>query len=195
VSRVAAIILAAGDSTRMGTQKLLLPVGNERLIQRVVRTARDSQLDPIVVVTGRDHDALAPLIHGVAIVVRNLDPSRGMLSSVRVALEALPEDVASIILFLGDQPACDSRQVRALVHTNGRIVVPTFDGRRGHPMKFSMEFRDEILARYDDAGLRGLLRAHASEVIEVPIDDPGVLIDVDTPEEYEAELRRLLNPE
>ncbi|MFM1920247.1 MAG: hypothetical protein RLZZ303_1881 [Candidatus Hydrogenedentota bacterium] len=189
------MILAAGDSTRMGRQKLLLPVGNERLIQRVVRTARDSQLDPIVVVTGRDHDALAPLIHGVATVVRNLDPSRGMLSSVRVALEALPEDVASVILFLGDQPACDSRQVRALVHTNGRIVVPTFDGRRGHPMKFSMEFRDEILARYDDAGLRGLLRAHASEVIEVPIDDPGVLIDVDTPEEYEAELRRLLNPE
>lgn len=195
MSRIAGIILAAGDSTRMGTQKLLLPVGNERLIERVVRIARESALGPIVVVTGRDHESISPLLDATTIVARNPDPSRGMLSSVRTALEAMPKGIDAVVLFLGDQPACDSRQVRMLVDNEGPIVVPVHDGRRGHPMKFSMEFREEILSGYDDEGLRGLLRIHANGVVEVPMDDPGVLIDVDTPEEYEAEMRRLMRTE
>lgn len=190
MSRVAAIILAAGDSTRMGTQKLLLPVGNECLIQRVVRVAREAALEPIVVVTGRDHDLIVPLVGEGVIVVRNTDPSRGMLSSVRTALNALPGESLSAVLFLGDQPACSFPQVEALLRARADIAVPVFNGRRGHPLYFSLRHREAILKRYDDTGLRGLLTDHADTVVEVPLDDPGVLIDVDTPQEYEAEMRR-----
>lgn len=195
MTRIAGILLAAGDSTRMGTQKLLLPVGDESMIERVARVAVDSGLSPIVAVTGRDHDAVAALLEDHVLIVRNPDPARGMLSSIRVGLEALPDDLDAVALFLGDQPGCTVAQVKALVASNATIAVPTHEGRRGHPLLFSMRYREAILTRYDDTGLRGLLHEHADEVCEIPLDDEGVLIDVDTPPAYEAELKRLINPE
>lgn len=195
MTRIAGILLAAGDSTRMGTQKLLLPVGDESMIERVARVAMDSGLSPIVAVTGRDHDAVAALLEDHVLIARNPDPARGMLSSIRVGLEALPKDLHAVVLFLGDQPGCTVAQVKALVASNATIAVPTHEGRRGHPLLFSMRYREAILTRYDDTGLRGLLREHADEVCEIPLDDEGVLIDVDTPPAYEAELKRLVNPE
>lgn len=190
MTRIAGILLAAGDSTRMGTQKLLLPVGNESMIERIARVAMDSGLSPIVAVTGRDNDAVAAQLGDHVRLVRNPDPARGMLSSIRVGLEALPDEVKAVVLFLGDQPGCTVAQVKALIASDATIAVPTHEGRRGHPLLFSMQYREAILTRYDDTGLRGLLHEYAHEVCEIPLDDEGVLIDVDTPDEYEAEVRR-----
>ncbi len=195
MTRVAGIILAAGDSTRMGTQKLLLPVGDESMIERVARVAVDSGLSPIVAVTGRDHDAVAALLGDHVRVVRNPDPARGMLSSIRVGLEALPEDLDAVVLFLGDQPGCSVTQVQALTAAKASIAVPTHAGRRGHPLLFGIQYREAILTRYDDTGMRGLLHEYADEVREIPLEDEGVLIDVDTPDDYEAEVRRHLPAE
>jgi molybdenum cofactor cytidylyltransferase len=184
-----AIVLAAGESRRMGTQKLLLPFGDTTVAGAVVRTAQASRVDGTIVVLGADRDAirrdLAP--RGVRFAV-NEAYRLGMLSSVQAGLRALPGGSEAAVILLGDQPFLGAGVVDAVVaaYRDGLpgMVVPTFQGRRGHPVLVDLKYRDEVLAFDQSDGLRRLMRSHPGDIREVEAGDANVLRDLDTPEDY-----------
>jgi molybdenum cofactor cytidylyltransferase len=194
---ICAVVLAAGLSRRMGTPKLLLPFGGKTVIASIIDQLLQSRVDGIYVVVGGEAERISGALDGRAVnIVRNLDPERGgMLSSVRCGLAALPQPCQGALVVLGDQPAITAgvvdRMVEAFDERGGGILVPCLGGRRGHPILISMRFRDEILAQYDEVGLRGLLKAHPEEILEIEVEDAAVLADMDTPEDYRRELARL----
>ncbi len=187
---ISALVLAAGRSRRMGAQKLLLPVGGQPAIARIVDEVLRSPVDEVLVVIGPDGERIAEALAGRRVrFVTNPDAEGEMLGSVRCGLRAMSETCVGVLLVLGDQPGISAGVIAALIRAfraGGRgIVVPTHGGRRGHPLLFAMPYRDEILARYDEAGLRGLLQAHPEDVLEVEVAAPGVLVDMDVPEDYQ----------
>ena len=193
-----AVVLAAGQSRRMGTQKLLLPYAGQTVIGHVVDTVLASTLDAVYVVVGRDADRIAAALADRPItLVNNPAGESDMLASVRCGLAALPEACEAALLVLGDQPAIQAEWIDEMAHrfdqTTSGIVVPTFQGRRGHPLLLAMRYRNEILTRYDDVGLRGLLWAHGDDVLPWPAPTREILADMDLPEDYRRELaaRRL----
>jgi molybdenum cofactor cytidylyltransferase len=193
---IAAVILAAGRSRRMGTQKLLLPYGGSTVIGHVAREVLRGPVDRVVVVAGQDAGAIAQALAERPLeMVHNPDPEGDMLSSVRCGLRALPTDTEGVLVVLGDQPAITADLVARLVtafRTGDRgIVVPVHDGRRGHPLVFSARYAEELLSSHGDTGLRGLLQAHPEDVLELVVDDASVLSDMDVPADYRRELERL----
>jgi molybdenum cofactor cytidylyltransferase len=186
---ICAVVLAAGRSLRMGTQKLLLPVAGKPLIARIVDELLRSPVDETFVVTGTDGTRISEALAGRRVhFVVNPERDGDMLSSVRCGLRALPESCRAVLVVLGDQPRLTAEMVGKLIgafHQCGPgIVVPVHGQRRGHPLLFSIRFRDEILQRFDGAGLRGLLEAHPQEIAEITVEDQRVLDDVDTPENF-----------
>ena len=186
---IRAIILAAGRSRRMGVQKLLLPVGGKPMIARIVDEVLAGPVDQAFVVIGQDGARVADALSGRGVhFVSNPDVGGEMLSSVRCALGAMPQDTVAALVVLGDQPGITSDVVATLVgafRSSGRgIVVPTHGGRRGHPLLVAMHYRDEVLSRHDGIGLRGLLQAHPEDVLEVEVPTLAVLEDVDEPGDY-----------
>jgi molybdenum cofactor cytidylyltransferase len=204
---ISAIILAAGRSKRMGAQKLLLPFGGGTVIGRVAGEILRSPVGRIFIVVGADDARVVATVENELALrsagrarkffssLTNPDPASDMLSSVRCGLRALPQDCDAILVALGDQPSISGDLVAGMIGAfrgSGRgIVVPVYGGKRGHPLLFAVQYREEILNRYDDLGLRGLLRAHPKEVFELPADSAGVLSDMDYPEDYRRELGRL----
>ena len=160
------------------------------MIACVVEAVIRSKIKDTVVVTGSHHDQIATVLKFTerARLVRNPDPSRGMLSSVRCGLAAIDPSADGIAVLLGDQPGVRSEMIDAVINawikSAASIAVPKFGNRRGHPLVFDVEYREEILTKFDAIGLRGLLAAHADVVLEVPIDSTAVLEDIDTPEDY-----------
>jgi len=184
-----AVVLAAGESRRMGTQKLLLPFGDTTVVTAVVRAARASRAGRTLVVLGADRVAVRLELEprGVEFAV-NEDYQLGMLSSVQAGLRALPANADAAVIMLGDQPFLPSRVVDAVIgayEAGGQgIVVPTFQGRRGHPVLIDLRYRDEVLAIDPADGLRRLMRAHPGDILEVESGDANILRDLDTPEDY-----------
>jgi len=190
---IAAVVPAAGESRRMGTPKQLLPFGATTVLGHVVDQLLASAVDEVSVVVGHQQDRVAQSLagRGVRIVV-NEDYRAGMLSSIRTGLRALPHACEAVLVALGDQPSITPGLVDRMLEgfrTCGKgILVPVCGGKRGHPLLVSMRYRDEILACYDDVGLRGLLKTHPDDVFELGVSIPGVLLDVDDPEDYRREL-------
>lgn len=190
-----AVILAAGESRRMGTQKLLLPFGETTVVEAVVRTALDSRLDRALAVLGSDRDAIRIKLEpfGVEFAV-NEDFAKGMLSSVQTGFRALPADAEAAVVMLGDQPFLPARVIDAVIEAyraSGKgIVVPAFRGRRGHPILIGLEYRDEVLGLDPEEGLRQLIRAHPKDLFEAEVEDANILRDMDQPEDYAGELKR-----
>jgi molybdenum cofactor cytidylyltransferase len=184
-----AVVLAAGESRRMGTQKLLLPFGETTVVGAVVRTAQASRAGKVLAVLGADREAvrgeLAPRGIGFAV---NEDFRLGMLSSVQAGFRVLPVDARAAVIMLGDQPFLSAPAVDAVIasyEAGGRgLVVPTFQGRRGHPLLIDLRYRDEVLALDQADGLRRLLRAHPDDITEAETADANILRDLDTPEDY-----------
>lgn len=199
IARVDAIVLAAGASRRMGEgrQKLLMEVDGQPMIRHAVGAAVRSTVGEVIVVTGEHHDQLLETLGDFATVrfTRNANPADGMLSSVRLGLEALDPMANGAAVLLGDQPGIDSGMIDSVIEGWRRsplsIAVPIYRERRGHPLVFDVRHRDAVLNQYDDVGLRGLLLAHAGEVLEVPLESKEVLEDIDTPEDYEQRTSRL----
>ncbi|MHB1038403.1 MAG: nucleotidyltransferase family protein [Pirellulales bacterium] len=186
---IAAVVLAAGRSRRMGTQKLLLPLVGQPLIARIVDQLLASPVERILVVVGADKDRIAAALADRRVeFVENPDPDGEMLSSVRCGLGALAAQCDAVLVVLGDQPGLTAKLVTSLVRafeTSGRgMVVPAHCGNRGHPILIALKYRDEIMTCYDEVGLRGLVQAHAEDVFEVEVDSPQMLVDMDVPEDY-----------
>jgi molybdenum cofactor cytidylyltransferase len=185
--------LAAGRSQRFGGPKLLMPFGGTTVIGQVVAALAGAGLDPIVVVAGGEAEGIGrALAGGPAEVVVNPDPERGMLSSARVGIEALPDDVERIVVALGDQPSIRPDHIWGLLGAQqGRgkgIAVAVHGGKRGHPVVFEGRYREAILSGGEHATLRDVIHCHGDDVVEVECGSDAVLRDIDTREQYLDEL-------
>ncbi len=195
---ICSIVLAAGRSRRIGAQKLLLGLGGQPVIARIVDEVLSAAVDRVFVVIGPDGGRIVDALAGRQVeFVTNPDPEAEMLSSIRCGLRALPQDCSAVLVVLGDQPGVTAEVITALVQAyknSGRgIAVPIYKGKRGHPLIFNIRYRDEILNQYDEVGLRGLLYTHPQDVCDVEFPAPNVLDDMDLPEDYKREIKRYNN--
>jgi len=196
--RIAAVVLAAGRSTRMApANKLLASFEGKPLVAHTVDAALASQARPVIVVTGHQGDEVAAALRDRAVtVVPNPEHAAGMSSSLRAGLAAVPEDADGAVILLGDMPdvgpGAVDRLIAAFNPAEGRLIcVPTFRAKRGNPVLWARRFFLEMAALTGDGGARSLLARHADQVCEVEMGDEAVLNDIDTPE---ALARSLANP-
>ena len=183
---IAALVLAAGASTRMGEPKALLrtPDGR-RYLEAIAETARAAGCGRVVVVLGPPHgDTIRGALPPALVVAWNPDPARGMLSSVQAGLAALDGEVEAALVWPVDIPFVGVATVRTLVMHDGTIVVPVHNGRGGHPLRLGRAHFAEVMTLDPARGLKALLDARASDVTRLPVADAAVLVDVDTPDDY-----------
>ena len=190
-----AVILSAGESRRMGVQKLLLPFRETTIIESVVQTALDSSVDGVLVVLGADREAIKEQLRRYPVSqVVNAGYREGMLSSIQVGLRALPQSARAAAVMLGDQPSVNSvitdELIGAYQKTRKGIVIPVCGGRRGHPVIIDTKYTKEILGLGPEAGLRQLNRNHPDDVLEVEFPFESVLRDIDTPDDYAEETNK-----
>jgi molybdenum cofactor cytidylyltransferase len=184
-----AIVLAAGESRRMGRSKLLLPYGDKTIIETVVQNVVSSRADRVVVVLGGHRREIEEKIRGFAVKkVINRRYQEGMLSSVRRGLCALPSSARAAVFILADQPDVSSSLIDSVIEAycreNKGIVLPVYRKKRGHPLLIDLKYRREVEVLSPDIGLRGLLREHRDDIFEVPVPSPAVLRDIDDPDDY-----------
>ncbi len=192
--RVAAILLAAGKSSRMGSCKQLLPLGECSVIARCLKTLRSGGVNDIVVVVSEDGQevAMAAESFGVRVVV-NREHDGDMASSIRAGRDALDDGLSGVIVALCDYPLVTPATVEYLIGTHAMfpdgIITPRHQDSRGHPLLFARVILNEL---GEGMTLRGVMRRDPARVFDVAVDDPGILIDMDTPEDY-IRVRTLLN--
>jgi molybdenum cofactor cytidylyltransferase len=196
--RVAAVILAAGRSRRMGEQnKLLTTVGEVPMIGHVVKAAVDSNVQQVVVVTGHEAELVKQaLLDYKADIVFNADYISGIASSLRIGLEGVAEDTEGALILLGDMPLISVEQINELIAEfnpamERDIVVPFKDGQRGNPVLWSMRYFPALKALTGDTGGRALMIENIGNVWDVPVVDDAVFADFDTPDSLEN-LNRLI---
>ena len=183
---ISAIVLAAGSSRRMGRLKPLISLGGRTILQQTLDHLRDSRVDEIVVVLGHRAEEVLPALRGLGCrVVINHRYHLGMSSSIRRGLQAVHPLSRAVMVVLGDQPHIGPEVIDRLVESfqreNRSIVVPVFDGQRGHPVIFGRQFWDRLQALRGDVGGRELLRRYPHEVCRVEVDDRSILTDIDRP--------------
>jgi molybdenum cofactor cytidylyltransferase len=183
---IAAVVLAAGASTRMGQPKALLrtPDGR-RYVDAIADSARSGGCGQVVVVLGPPHgESIRAALPAPAASAWNANPERGMLSSVQAGLTALWADVEAALIWPVDIPFVEPATVAALVVHSGTIVVPVHNGRGGHPLRLARAHFAEVMTLDPARGLKALLDAHAADVTRLLTADGAVLVDVDTPDDY-----------
>jgi molybdenum cofactor cytidylyltransferase len=189
------VILAAGRSSRMSRPKALLEVGSETFLQRAAATLRAGGCAEVRAVVGADAEwaHAAAEDAGVGLVV-NADPASEQVDSLRLALEALPATARAVLVLPVDLPLVTEDTVRALVQAYGAerppLVLPFHNGVAGHPVLLDRGLFAEVLGGGLDEGVRSLIMAHARDMREVKVDDPGILIDIDTPDDYWRYIQR-----
>ena len=186
---ITALILAAGQSKRMGQPKMLLPWGETTILEKVIATFKAAGIEDILVITGADRERVEALIGDSARTIFNPDYAEGeMLSSVQAGLAGLKPEVEAILIGLGDQPQVRESSVRSVVHayreSGASLVVPSYKMRRGHPWLVTRPHWDEILHMPVSTSLRNFLNRHADEIQYVELETSSILQDLDTPEDY-----------
>ena len=187
--RHAAIVLAAGRSTRMGgANKLIAEISGRPLVRIAAEQALASQARPVIVVTGHQRERVAAALSGLDVVlVHNPDYAAGLSTSLKTGIAAVPADADGAIVALGDMPQVDAALIDRLLSAfdpekGALVVVPTIDGERGNPVVWSRRFFPELAAIEGDVGARHLLASYPEAVVEVPMTGKAALVDVDTPD-------------
>ena len=193
--RVAGVVLAAGESRRMGQLKALLPFGPRTVIEQVLQPLLDADLSEVAVVLGHRADDIAALLEPLPVrLLYNADYRLGMTSSVQVALCALDPVPDAYLLALVDQPQIGLQVIQQLLAAHARtrkgLVIPVWQGKRGHPLLLAAAYRPAVLALGPDQGLNVVTRGFPHDTLELPINTDDVLRDMDYREDYEAELQR-----
>jgi len=187
---ISAIVLAAGESKRMGKlQKLLMPLERTTILEQTVDNFIRSEVSEVIVVAGsRAEEINRLMVERPVTVVVNPDFHRGMSTSIIAGLRSIRDESRGIMIALADQPFIDSLTINKLIREFGShdkgIVVPVYRGRRGHPVILSCKYRPELLILEGDVGARQVLAAHTEDVLEVAVDCEGVLLDIDTIDGY-----------
>ena len=197
--RVAAIVLAAGKSTRMGSNKLLADVGGQPMIRRTVAAMRQAA-DQTIVVTGRDAAEIASALDGLPVsLVHNPDFADGLSTSLRAGIAALTPDTDAVVVALGDMPLVSPEVVRKLIAAyspaeHRSVCVPVFAGERGNPVLWGRQHFEALTSLGGDRGARVLFDPLADEIVDVAMADDAVLRDADTPEALEGMRTAFLSP-
>jgi molybdenum cofactor cytidylyltransferase len=198
--RVAALVLAAGRSTRMGAvNKMLAEIGGKPLVRIAAEQAVASHAQPIIVVTGHEREKVEAALKSLPVrFVHNADYAEGLGTSLKAGIAAVPEESDAAIVCLGDMPQVDAALINRLIgefdpERGALVVVPSIDGRRGNPVVWSRRFFHDLMAIQGDVGARHLIGNYAEAVVEVPVAGEAALTDVDTPESLlavKAEIER-----
>jgi molybdenum cofactor cytidylyltransferase len=191
--RIAAIVLAAGRSTRMGgSNKLLAEIKGRPLVRIAAEEALASQARPVIAVTGHQRERVEAALGGLDVtLVHNPDFAEGLSTSLKVGIAAVPADVDGAIVCLGDMPQVNAPLIDRLLaafepEKGALVVVPTIGGKRGNPVVWSRRFFPELAALDGDIGARHLIASYPEAVTEVPLTGNAALVDVDTPDALKA---------
>ena len=186
---ITAIVLAAGQSTRMGEPKMLMPWGKSTVLQTVISTLQTSGMKDIIVVTGGARQHVESLVGKSVQTVFNKEyASEQMLVSIQVGLEAKMREAGAALVCLGDQPQIQERSVRLIIgawnQNSAAIIIPSYEKRRGHPWLIARKYWDEIMSMSADQTMRDFFDRHKGDIFYVNVETPSVLQDLDTPEDY-----------
>jgi len=190
-----AVVLAAGESKRMGEAKLLLPFGEKTIIETVIDNVMKSKVEKILVVLGSNREKIEQRIKNYSLKIAfNPNFQSGMLSSVHAGFQALPENAQAALVVLGDQPSISTPVINELIDaykkTRKGIVLPVHKSERGHPVLIDMKYRSEVENLSPDIGLRGTVYDHPEDILEVEVKSQSILRDIDYIEDYKKELKK-----
>ncbi|MBF0276806.1 MAG: molybdenum cofactor cytidylyltransferase [SAR324 cluster bacterium] len=196
---ISAIVLAAGESKRMGAEnKLLLPFRDKTLIESIVDNVLASEVHEVILVLGHEADRIRKALQNRHIrFVNNTDFRNGMTTSIQAGINAISSLSDGIMICLSDLPFIQSEEMNELIHSfenaiqrnKKQIVLPTFQGQRGNPVIFSMLYKAEILEHQGANGCKGVIRQNQSQVLEIEMSTANVLKDIDTKDDYAALVR------
>lgn len=193
---VSAILLAAGESKRMGRPKQLMRLGQSTLVERAIDNLLDSEVSEVILVLGYEAGAVMEKVatRPVKIAI-NSNYHQGMSTSIVAGLDLVDSQARAVMLALADQPFVDSQTINRLMEAFGAhdkgIALPVYQSRRGHPVIFAIRYKGELLKLKGDIGGREIIDRHPDDVLEVAVDCEGVCIDIDTMENYNLEARSL----
>lgn len=200
--KVEAVVLAAGLSSRMKTNKLLLELNNKKIIQHVLENIKNSSVDIITVVVGHEKEKVIDSIkeYGVEIL-ENPEYTLGMSASLKEAVKNVlsEEKSEAIMIFTGDMPFLKVSTINAVIdkykETKALIAVPRYNGRRGHPVLIAKKLLPELLNISGDVGARMVLNSHRDEIEWVEVEDRGIHFDIDSQDVYHSVLKKGVNNE
>ncbi|MBI5373971.1 MAG: nucleotidyltransferase family protein [Candidatus Schekmanbacteria bacterium] len=187
---VSVVLLCAGKSQRMGSSKLLLPFRGKTVIETILDTLLSSDVNKIVTVLRKGDEDISRLIpHNKKIIKTfNPEPEGDMFSSIVCGVKSLGGEPGGVMIFLGEHPLVDYETVNRLVETfdssDKKIIIPVYNGAKGHPVILHKSLREEILGGTFRNGLKGLIEAHENDILKITVDCKGTVIDLDTPEDY-----------
>jgi molybdenum cofactor cytidylyltransferase len=189
--RVAAVVLAAGESSRMGRDKATLGYGGSTFLETILRTLGAAGVERVAVVLGHHAEEIRQAVNlGATEVVINRDYRRGQTSSLQAGIKALERpELKAVVVCLADHPAVSAQTLRRLVdsfyESRAPVVIPTYQGRRGHPVVLARELFEELQSLRPDAGANTVVHKYQAETKFVEVSDAGVLLDIDDPESYQ----------
>ena len=193
---IVAVVLSAGESSRMGRPKALLPIDGETFIERIVSVLNRAQLGKIIVVTGHNAEEMRRQMDHLPVeILVNPQYKLGQLSSLHVAIRQVlaDQDCDAILVHLVDHPYIDATVVNRMIesfYASGKlIVVPRYQGKRGHPVLLSSKLFSELLNAPIEHGAKAVVNAHGADTLEIDAADEGVTIDIDTPDEYSQHVK------
>ena len=195
---IVAVVLSAGESSRMGRPKALLPIDGQTFIERIVAALKQTTVGKIIVILGHNARELeAKISHLPVQILINTDYKQGQLSSLQLAVRDLQADADcdGMLVHLVDHPylapALVQEMIRRFYETKKRIIVPRYHGKRGHPVIFSNTLFGELLSAPMAEGAKAVVNAHRAATLEIDTQEEGIAVDIDTPELYQQHVRRV----
>jgi len=189
---ISALLLAAGESRRMGKPKQLMPFGQSTILAQAIDNLAGSAVDEIIVVLGYRAEEITKTIATKPVKIAiNPNYREGMSTAITAGLNLVAGQSKAVMLALGDQPLVDSQTINRLIgqfynHDKG-IVIPTYQGKRGHPVIFAIKYKPELLELKGDIGAREIIKNHADDTLEVAVDSEGIISDIDTRSDYQSQ--------
>jgi len=187
--KISAILLAAGESKRMGQPKQLMPFGESTILEQAIDNLLNSTVSETIVVLGHRAEEVMNVVTSKPVkIVINPDYQQGMSTSIIAGLDLVDSGTRAVMIALGDQPFVDSQTINSIIEvfmsSNKGIAIPVYQGRRGHPVIFSIRYKGELLKLRGDIGGREIIDQRPDDVLEVAVSSKGVSVDIDTIDSY-----------